>query len=63
MVVCRDVCFVLFDLYELINVVLIEIIFLLKDVREINIKNVFYNDVFRKYVFLNLFLIIYGLNF
>lgn len=63
MVVCRDVCFVLFDLYELINVVLIEIIFLLKDVREINIKNVFYNDVFRKYVFLNLFLIRYCLNF
>lgn len=41
MVVCRDVCFVLFDLYELINVVLIEIIFLLKDVREKILKMYF----------------------
>lgn len=34
MVVCRDVCFALFDPHESKNAVLIEIISLLKDVRE-----------------------------
>lgn len=34
MVVCRDVCSALFDPHESINAVLIEIISLLKDVRE-----------------------------
>lgn len=62
MVVCRDVCSALFDPHESITAVLIEIISLLKDVREINIKNVPYNDAFRKYVPLNLSSIIHGLN-
>lgn len=62
MVVCRDVCSALFDPRESINAVLIEIISLLKDVREKNIKNVPYNYAFRKYVPLNLSSIIYGLN-